>query len=162
MISRLKTSLDCLIPSDCHVSQRSSLTNVVVVRFAVKVLVDPVLLHLEDLLAAGVLLTKRSPQNHLQFFHFDRVTGKNWASDKNKRKINIHAEKVDVLAPCAPVRDSLEAVRGGQHPARVDQDSAALVVVLPVSRLVHVDESLPRLLRDVALPAPRHAVHGPI
>lgn len=60
----------------CHVSHLKgpavtrSLTNVVVVRFAVKVLVDPVLLHFKDLLAAGILLTKCSSQNHLQLFNF--------------------------------------------------------------------------------------------
>lgn len=62
----------------------------------------------------------------------------------------------------APRGNSLEAVRGGQHPAGVDQDPAALVMVLPVSRLVHVNEGLPRLLSDVALPTTEHAVHGPI
>lgn len=51
----------------------SPLTNVVVVRFDVKLLVDPVLLHLKDLLAAGILPTKRSSQNHLQLFHFDQI-----------------------------------------------------------------------------------------
>lgn len=61
-------------------------------------------------------------------------------------------------------RDSplIEAVRGRQHPAGVNQHSSALVMVLLVSRLVHVDERLPRLLGDVALPTPEHAEHGPI
>lgn len=44
-----------------------------------------------------------------------------------------------------------------QHPTGVDEDSSASVMVLLVPGLVHVDDRLPRLHCDVALPAPKHA-----
>lgn len=47
-----------------------SLTNVIVKRLSVKVLVDPVLLNFENLLTAGTLFPKSSSQNHFQFFCF--------------------------------------------------------------------------------------------
>lgn len=51
----------------------------------------------------------------------------------------------------------LEAVCSRQDPAGVYEDSSALVKVLLVTGLVNVNGGLPRLLRDVALPAPNHA-----
>lgn len=45
-----------------------------------------------------------------------------------------------------------------QHPTGVDEDSSTSVMVLLVPLLVHVDDRLPRLHCDVALPAPKHAV----
>lgn len=51
---------DCLL--------KFSLTDVIVKCFVVKFLMDPVLLNLENLLAARILFAKRSSQNHFQFF----------------------------------------------------------------------------------------------
>lgn len=50
-------------------SQRP-LTDVIVIRLCVELLVYPVLLHAEDLLAAGIHFPKSSAQNHLQFLNF--------------------------------------------------------------------------------------------
>lgn len=55
---------------------KCSLTDVIVKCFIVKFIVDPILLNLENLLAAGILFPKRSSQNHFQFFYF--ITEKKW------------------------------------------------------------------------------------
>lgn len=51
------------------VTMNCSLTDVIVVCFLVIFLVDPEFLDAENLLAAGVLFPKRSPQNYLQFIY---------------------------------------------------------------------------------------------
>lgn len=49
---------------------KCSLTDVIIKRFIVKFLMDPILLNLENLLAAGILFPKRSSQNHFQSISF--------------------------------------------------------------------------------------------
>lgn len=49
---------------------KCSLTNVIVICFTVELLVDPVLLNIKNLLAAGILLPKGTAQNHLQPLRF--------------------------------------------------------------------------------------------
>jgi len=51
----------------------------------------------------------------------------------------------------------LEAVGRRQDPTGVNEDSSASVEVFSETGLVNVDGRLPRLLRDVALSAPKHA-----
>lgn len=79
-----------------------------------------------------------------------------------KRPLNFMISLRVLLVNTARNSLLIEAVRCRQHPAGVDQNPTALVMVLPMSRLVHVDESLPRLLSDVAHPTPKHAVHWPV
>lgn len=56
----------------------------------------------------------------------------------------------------------LKAVCSRQDPAGVNEDASTSVEVLPETGLVDVNDCLPRLLRDVALSAPKHAERRPV
>lgn len=62
-----------------------------------------------------------------------------------------------VCEGCESLLLVLEAVCSRQDPAGVNEDSSTSVKVFPVAGLVNINDRLPRLLRDVALSAPKHA-----
>lgn len=131
---------------------RTLLTNVIIEGVWVKLLMDPVLLYFENLIPTFTLFPERSSQNDFQSFCL--FTGTN----RKKTSVGTNGGKRwNGSVAVSPSLLLLEAVCSRQDPAGVDEDSSTAVEVLPGARLVHVDDGLPRLLRDVADFTPKDA-----
>lgn len=139
-----------------------SLTDVIVKCFRVKFLMDPVPLNLKNLLTAGILFPKRSSQNHFQFFYFitAKKRGNMFVLLRGKSfylLLCYYCESVCLCEGHESFLLALKAVCSRQDPTGVNQDSSTSVKVFLETGLVNVNDRLPRLLRDVALSAPKHA-----
>ena len=80
---------------------------------------------------------------------------------KDRKYVGIFHGKRDTFLHVAFVWVSfllvLKAVCSRQNPTGVNEDTSTSVKVFSVAGLVNVNGRLPRLLRDVALSAPKHA-----
>lgn len=141
---------------------KCSLTDVIVKCFVVKLLMDPVLINLENLLAAGILFPKRSSQNYFQLFGF--------IPEKEREYVcQLHVKHVKLCILCVCMCEGhesflpvLEAVCSGQDPTGVNEYSSTSEKVFSVTGLININDRLPRLFRNVALSAPKHAEHRAI